>query len=146
MHLCRGYTVHLGAKFGQMANFDGDDNENNEHVSNKIVERISDDFFETHDENKNKSMEYPMEKITLKSKSHNYRCNFCNYNYKNPPSEFDKPFKDEEFSLPPEGADEMTLPNYFKIFWSDDIINLLVEQTNLYTVQQTGSSINTNES
>ena len=76
MHLCRGYTVHLGAKFGQMANFDGDDNENNEHVSNKIVERISDDFFETNDENKNKSMKYPMEKITLKSKTHNYRCNF----------------------------------------------------------------------
>ena len=40
----------------------------------------------------------------------------------------------------------MTPPNYFKIFWSDDIINLLVEQTNLYSVQQTGSSINTNKS
>ena len=63
MHLCRGYTVHLGAKFGQMSNFDGDDNDYNEHVSNKIVERIRDDFFETDDENKNKSMEYPMEKL-----------------------------------------------------------------------------------
>ena len=40
----------------------------------------------------------------------------------------------------------MTPLNYFKIFWSDDIINLLVEQTNLYSVQQTGSSINTNKS
>ena len=40
----------------------------------------------------------------------------------------------------------MTPLNYFKIFWSDDIINLLVEQTNLYSVQQTGSSISTNKS
>ena len=40
----------------------------------------------------------------------------------------------------------MTPLNYLKIFWSDDIINLLVEQTNLYSVQQTGSSINTNKS
>ena len=40
----------------------------------------------------------------------------------------------------------MTSLSYFKIFWSDDIINLLVEQTNLYSVQQTGSSISTNKS
>ena len=62
------------------------------------------------------------------------------------PPEFDITFKGEKFSLPPEGADEMTLLNYFKIFWSGDIINLLVEQTHLYSVQQTESRINTNKS
>ena len=102
--------------------------------------KIGDNFVETDDESKSMPMEYPMEEITPKTKTHNYR------RRKKPPPEFDITFKGEEFSLPPEGADEMTPLNYFKIFWSDDIINLLVEQTNLYSVQQTGSSINTNKS
>ena len=123
----------------EMSNFDGDDSDDDEHVSDKIVERINDDFVETDDESKDMPMEYLME-ITPKNKTHNYRWR------KKPPPEFDITFKGEEFSLPPEGADEMTPLNYFKIFWSDDIINLLVEQTNLYSVQQTGSSINTNKS
>ena len=124
----------------EMSNLDGDDSDDDEHVSDKIVERINDDFVETDDESKNMPVEYPMEEITPKNKTHNYRWR------KKPPSEFDIVFKGEKFSLPPEGADEMTPLNDFKIFWLDDIINLLVEQTNLYSVQQTGSSINTNKS
>ena len=33
--------------------------------------------------------------------------------------------------------------NFFKIFWSNDIIQTLVEQTNIYSVQFSGLSINT---
>ena len=80
-------------------------------------------------------MEYPMKEITPKNKTRNCR------RRKNPP-EFDITFNGEEFSLPSEGADKMAPLNYYKIFWSDDIINLLIEQRNLYSVQQTGSSIN----
>ena len=40
----------------------------------------------------------------------------------------------------------MTPLKYFQVIWSDDIIDLLVQQTNLYSVQQNGSSINRNKS
>ena len=63
-----------------------------------------------------------MEEISPKNKTHNYRWR------KKPTPEFDITFKDEKFSLPPEGAHEMAPLNYFKVFWSDDIINLLVEK------------------
>ena len=52
----------------EMSNFDGDDSDDDEHVSDKIVERINDDFVETDDESKNIPMEYPMEEITPKTK------------------------------------------------------------------------------
>jgi len=32
--------------------------------------------------------------------------------------------------------------SYFKQFWSDDIIDLIVEETNIYSVQMSGKSIN----
>ena len=111
--MCQSFTKDSDS---EMSNFDGDDSVD-EHVSDKIVERINDDFVETDDESKNIPMEYPMEETTPKNKTHNYRWR------KKPPPEFDITFKGEEFSLPPEGADEMTPLNYFKIFWSNDIIN-----------------------
>ena len=33
---------------------------------------------------------------------------------------------------------------YFKFFWSDELIDLVVEQTNLYSTHKTGYSVNTN--
>ena len=51
-------------------------------------------------------------------------------------------FRGESFSPPPT---EIPDPQeYFKIFWDDSIMNNLVEQTNLYSVQKTGKSIDTN--
>ena len=94
----------------EMSNFDGDDSDDDQHVIDKIAERINNDFVETDDESKNMPMEYPMEEIAPKNKTHNYRWR------KKPPPEFDKTFKGEEFSLPQERADEMTPLNYFKIF------------------------------
>ena len=52
----------------EMSSFDGDDSDDDEYVSDKIVERINDDFVETDDESKNIPMEYPMEEITPKTK------------------------------------------------------------------------------
>ena len=51
-------------------------------------------------------------------------------------------FKGQEFSLPP--AEDLSPLEYFKQFWSNDITENLVGQTNLYSVQQSGISINTN--
>ena len=48
----------------EMSNFDGDDSDDDEHVSDKIAERINNDFFKTDDESKN----IPMEEITPKTK------------------------------------------------------------------------------
>ena len=77
----------------EISNFDGDDSDNDEHVSDKIVEWINDDFVETDDE-KNMPMEYPTDEIIQKNKTLNYRWR------KRPPPEFDITFKGEEFSLP----------------------------------------------
>lgn len=44
--------------------------------------------------------------------------------------------------LPPPPEKELTSLEYFKSFFDDDLINHLVEQTNLYSVQQTGNSVN----
>ena len=41
-------------------------------------------------------------------------------------------------------TNEMTPLGYFKLFWPDDLTNLVVEQTNVYSTQMTGCSINTN--
>ena len=46
----------------EMSNFDEDDSDDDEHVSDKIVERINDNFVETDDESKN----IPMEETTPK--------------------------------------------------------------------------------
>lgn len=46
------------------------------------------------------------------------------------------------FSDPPE--EEMTLYQYFKTMCEDDVIMNFVEQSNLYCVQKTGSSLDTN--
>ena len=51
-----------------MSNFYGDDINDDELVSDKIVERISDDYVEIDDESKNMPMVYPMKEITPKTK------------------------------------------------------------------------------
>ena len=93
----------------EMSNFDGGDSDDDEHVTDKIVERINHDFVETDDESKNMPTEYPMEEITPKNKTRNCR-------WRKKPPEFDITFNGEEFSLPSEGADKMAPLNYFKIF------------------------------
>ena len=52
----------------EMSSFDGDDRDDDEHVNDKIVERINDEFVETDDESKNIPMEYPMKKSPQKTK------------------------------------------------------------------------------
>ena len=84
--------------YSEMPNFNGDDSDDDKHASDKLVERINDDFIETDDESKNRTMEYTMEEINPKNKTHNKRWR------KKPPSEFDITFKGEEVSSLPEGA------------------------------------------
>ena len=47
------------------------------------------------------------------------------------------------FSMPPVNFSDLTALNFFKMFWDNSITEILVEQTNLYSVQSTGKSINT---
>ena len=49
----------------------------------------------------------------------------------------------DPFSQPPENVDKWTPLTYFRKFWSDDITERLVDQTNLYSVEKTGESIKT---
>ena len=53
-------------------------------------------------------------------------------------------FHGDEFSPPLETFDEMFPIDFFKRFWTDNITNMTAEQTNLYSVQKKGSSIETN--
>ena len=110
----------------EMSSFDEGESDDDEYVSDKIVERINDEFVELMMKVRTCHWNISWKKSP---QTHNYRWR------KKPPPKFDVTFKDEQFSLPPGGIDEMTPLNYFKMFWSDDIINLLVEQTNLYSVQ-----------
>ena len=60
---------------------------------------------------------------------------------KTPPKPVEDPgTQDDNFSLPP--ASLMSPMEYFSLFWDDTIMDTLVYQTNLYSVQQTGVSIN----
>ena len=59
------------------------------------------------------------------------------------PPQVDKNFYGNGYSLPPENVDQLTLIDYFEMFWKEDLNELISEQTNLYSVQQFGKSINT---
>ena len=47
------------------------------------------------------------------------------------------------FTKPPE--EELTPLHYFKLFFKDEIFNTIVENTNLYSVQKSGTSVHTNK-
>ena len=55
----------------------------------------------------------------------------------------DSAFKGDNFSKAPEDFEELTPLSYFKQFFTDELIDQIVEETNLYSVQQTGKSIAT---
>jgi hypothetical protein len=55
------------------------------------------------------------------------------------------PPSEGSFDLEEDDIEETKSPlEYFRQFWPDEINNLVVEQTNLYSTQKTGTSINTN--
>ena len=53
-------------------------------------------------------------------------------------------FVSDKFSLPPENFENLSRYDIFLKFWSYDIIEIIVEQTNQYTVLKNGKSVNTN--
>ena len=53
---------------------------------------------------------------------------------------FDTSFKGEHFSPPP--LDPLSPYHYYKIFFDDNLIKHITEQTNFYSVQTSGKSIN----
>ena len=69
-----------------------------------------------------------------------------NYHWRNlSPPVFDTSFGGEEFDVPPENIEELTLLNYFQMLWNKGLNKLKAEQTNLYSVQKDGKSIATTE-
>ena len=63
---------------------------------------------------------------------------------KSQPPERNTDFRGAPFTVPDDSVRYMTPLHYFKLFWDDDVITMLVEQNNLYSVQTTGNSIRTN--
>ena len=60
---------------------------------------------------------------------------------KRDPPEFDTTFIGEPFPAPP--SEDIAPIDYFKIFFDDPLFQHIADQTNLYSVQQTGDSIKT---
>ena len=52
------------------------------------------------------------------------------------PPEHDIQFLGDEFSLPPDDVDTWTPLNYFKLFWKEELHELLSEQTILRSFQK----------
>ena len=73
----------------------------------------------------------------VSDKPHKWR-----WRIKKPPTR-DTAFKGERFSKPPENFGELRPIDYFKMFWTDNITNLFLEQTKLYSTQLNSTSIST---
>ena len=71
----------------------------------------------------------------MKLNDYNYR--WCNVS----PSIFDTSFGGEEIDVQPENFEELKPLNYFQMLWNKDLIKLIAEQTNLYSVQKDGKRI-----
>ena len=100
MHLWR--TVHLGAKFKlRNVQFWWRRKWQWSTVNYKVEEQINDDSVETNAENKNRTMEYPIEEIPPKKQNSQLQME------KKPPPDFHVTFKGKEFLLLSKSADEM---------------------------------------
>ena len=55
---------------------------------------------------------------------------------------FDSSYTGPSFPSPPQ--EEQTPLQFFKLFFDDDLIKLLAEQSNIYSVSKSGNSVNTN--
>eukprot|EP00795_Rhopilema_esculentum_P003858 gene3858-biopygen1962 len=81
--------------------------------------------------------------VTSKSKERNIQEMKTRWRKRTSPK-FDVNFKGQE--LPPPPKEALNPVDYFKQFFSEDLIQHIAEQTNLYSVQQTGASIQTSKS
>ena len=63
---------------------------------------------------------------------------------KTEPPTIDASFKGDEFKDPPDEAENITPLTYFCVFFTDNILAHIVEQSNLDSVQKTGKNVNTN--
>ena len=70
--------------------------------------------------------------------------NKSNKFYKTEPARFPTTFLGKEFIHPQDEVKDWTPMKYFKLFWKDDLNELISEQTNLYSGQQNGKSLATN--
>ena len=78
--------------------------------------------------------------VTIEDTLRNHKCRWRNTKPPTPSTHF----QGEPFSLPPDNFEEISPYDIFTQFWSDDITELLVEQTNLYSVLKNGTSVYTN--
>ena len=63
---------------------------------------------------------------------------------KSQPPERNTDFRVAPFTIADDFVRNMIPLDYFKLFWDDDMMMMLVEQTNLYSVQTTVNSIRAN--
>ena len=115
----------------------------------EIEDDIERDDISEEQVNDNRERNTSKEKVqdsTLNQPGKKTKANDQNYHWRNvSPPVFDTSFGGEEFDVPPENFEELTLLNYFQMFSNKDFNKLIAEQNNLYSIQKDGKSIATTE-
>ena len=127
----------------ELSELDKSDDENVE-IPDEILEEVipgddgnDQDQVEVPEENQGGKKAKSTRRKSEKKEEHIFK--WC----KKEPPKIGTTFTGGRFSQPPDDVDDMTPLRYFKLFWGDDLTSLLSEQTNLYSVQKSGKSINT---
>lgn len=150
----------------ELSDLEGSDDDEDERLPDKVLpneilpgeilpdETLPDDILEEEElgeddgdeqvleeDRQNKATE-PAKKSKKKSKKVKQPEQIFKWKKKRPPA-IDIEFTGDGFNLPPDDAEVLTPLQYFKMFWGDELTSLLAEQTNLYSVQKSGTSIGT---
>lgn len=117
-----------------------DENKSDEGEQEKNNESTSEEQLSEHTGNDNRTNNSPEPTKQNSGKCSNKRV-YRWRSYK--PQATDSVFKGNGFSLPPDDADKFTPLTYFHYFWTDEMTVHLVDQTNLYSVQKSGTNVKT---
>ena len=135
-------VLNPGGSESELSDLDDDNNENDiEEMSlftnRKEVERICEELDKSDDASSsdNKNVQVQKKKEKQKAKKHTYHWR------KRVPPPVDSTFMGEQFSLPPCNCDEFTPFQLFKTCWDNDMTMKLVNETTLYSAQNSGTSI-----
>ena len=136
------FVLNPGGSESELSDPDDDNSENdvegmclftNRREVESICEELERGDGASSSDDKNEQVQQSKGKEKAKKQSYRWR------NRVPPP--VDSTFMGAQFSLPPQNFDEITPFQFSKTFWDNDMTLKLVNETNLYSVQKSGTSI-----
>ena len=136
------FVLNPGGSESELSDLDDDNSENdvegmclftNRREVESICEELERGDGASSIDDKNEQVQQNKGKERAKKQSYRWR------NRAPPP--VDSTFMGAQFSLPPQNFDEITPFQFCKTFWDNDMTLKLVNETNLYSVQKSGTSI-----